>query len=58
MVEITKAEAQWFQSKGYQYPEPLHKTHSGNSSKRYLTENPKYLKMLEEFRKSRLKGEI
>ena len=58
MVKITKAEAKWFQSKGYQYPEPLHKTHSGNSSKRYLTENPKYLKMLEEFRKSRLKGEI
>lgn len=57
MVEITKSEAEWFQKKGYQYPEPLHKTHSGASSKRYLTENPKYLKMLEELRKSRIKGE-
>lgn len=58
MVEITKSEAAWFQRKGYDYPDPLHKTHSGSSSKRYLTENPKYLKMLEDLRKSKAKGEM
>ena len=53
MLQITKTEAQWLQSKGYQYPDPLHNTHSGKSSKYYLTENPKLIKILEEYRQSK-----
>lgn len=53
MIEINKREMQYFQKLGYGFPDPLNKTHTRNC-KYYLVENPKYLKLLEEFRNSNI----
>lgn len=49
MIEINKQEVKHFMKLGYGFPEPLHKS-STKYCKYYLTENPKYMKILEELR--------
>lgn len=55
LIKISKDEMEFLQSKGYTFPEFLHKTYSGNKNNRYYaTEHKNLLRDLEWYRRDRI----
>ena len=53
MIEVSKEEAKWLESKGAKYRDILHKS-IGVAGKVYMTQDPKWYKMLMQRRQSQI----
>lgn len=55
LIKISKNEMEFLQTKGYKFPEDLHRTYSGNKNNRYYaTERKDLLKDLSCYRNSKI----
>lgn len=56
LIKISKNEMEFLQTKGYSFPDDLHKTYSGNKNNRYYaTEHEDLLRDLEWYRDNKIK---
>ena len=57
LIRISNDEMRYLRSKGFNFPEELHKTYSGSKNNRYYaTESKPLLKILDQYRASKTIG--
>ena len=57
MIRISNDEMRYLRTKGFNFPEDLHKTYSGNKNNRYYaTESKPLLAILDKYRTSKIVG--
>ena len=57
LIKISNDEMRYLRTKGFDFPEDLHKTYSGSKNNRYYaTESKPLLRILDQYRASKIVG--
>ena len=57
MIRISNDEMRYLRTKGFKFPDDLHKTYSGSKNNRYYaTESKPLLRILDQYRASKIVG--